>query len=167
MIRVVQLIVFILIYNSSFSQEDKTKCDIKPFMVYTIDNDEFSNIRATPKGEIILKLSNNYSSEGYILTVIDVEDGWLKINVIEGIEGVTVSNFEGWIHNSIVEAAVTHDLDVFDKPNGKNKVGKLIGEHDSFKIKDVYCEWIKIECKNVSGWVKSDKICGNPVTTCP
>ena len=38
---------------------------------------------------------------------------------------------------------------------------------DTFKIIDVYCEWIKIECKGVIGWVESERICGNPVTTCP
>ena len=100
--------------------------------------------------------------------MIDAKDGWLKINRISGVDEYEISNFTGWVHNSIVGATVTHSLDVFENPNIKsNKVGKLIGEQDTFKIKEVYCEWIKIKSKGIVGWVESSKICGNPVTTCP
>jgi len=85
---------------------------------------------------------------------------------MRGVNEITVTNFEGWIHTSIVGAAVTYSFDVLDEPNGKIKVGRLIGEQDTLKIKEVYCEWIKIECNDIVGWVKSSKICGNPVTTC-
>lgn len=167
MIRLITLTIFILFFNFSFLQESKNdKCTVKPFEVYLDDEDTYSNIRDSPKGNIVLKINSKYSY-GYILNVIDFKDGWLKINKISGVEEYEISEFEGWIHSSIVGVATTHNIDLFDKPNSKTKVGKLIGEQDTFKIKDVYCQWIKIEYKGVIGWVESEKICGNPVTTCP
>ncbi|WP_430906628.1 hypothetical protein [Maribacter sp. 2-571] len=166
MTKVFVLLLFVSFYKVSFSQENKEKCNIEPFEVFTEDNDDFSNIRADPQGTIILKLNNKHSY-GYMLNVIDMKDGWMKINTVTGVDGIDISNFEGWIHNSIVGATVTHDVRVYDKPNSKNMVGELIGEQHTFKIKEAYCEWIKIECKSLVGWVKSEQICGNPVTTCP
>lgn len=161
------LILFISLFNFSFSQESKDdKCSVKPFKVYLDDADDYSNIRESPKGEIVLKINNTYSY-GYILNVIDFKEGWLKINKISGVDEYEISEFEGWVHSSVVGASATHNIDVFDKPNSITKVGKLKGEQDTFKIIDVYCEWIKIEDKGIVGWVESEKICGNPVTTCP
>lgn len=155
------------VLNPVLFQENKdAKCTIKPFEVYLDDEDEYSNIRATPGGQIVLKINNEHSY-GYILNVIDIEKGWLKINEINGLEDYRISEFEGWVHTSIVGLGTTHDIDILDKPNGTNKMGKLLGEQDRFKIKDVYCEWVKIECKGVTGWIESEKTCGNPVTTCP
>ena len=126
---IIVIIIFILFFNSSFSQEHiSNDCTITEFEVYIDDEDSFSNIRKSPKGQIVLKL-NNTNSYGYVLNVIDAKDGWLKINRISGVDEYDISNFIGWVHNSIVGAAVTHSLDVFEKPNIKsNKVGKLIGE---------------------------------------
>lgn len=160
------LIVSILFYSFSFSQKNKTNtCSINPFEVYLDDKDNFSNVRDSPKGEIILKINNTY--DYYILNITGFKDGWLKINKITGVDGYDISEFEGWIHSSIVSAEVTHSTNLLDKPNGKKVVGKLIGEDGAFKIKDLYCEWIKVEYKGIIGWVKSEKTCGNPVTTCP
>lgn len=155
------------LWNPTFLQENKNlECSVKPFEVYLDDEDEFSNIRATPGGPIVLKLNNRYAS-GYILQVIGFENGWLKINEISGVDGYRVSEFEGWVHTSIVGLGTTYDLDVLGLPNGTTKVGRVLGEQDTFTIKDVHCEWIKIECNGIIGWVESEKTCGNPVTTCP
>jgi len=167
MIRLIILTIFLSFANFSFSQEIKNnQCKIKPFEVYLDDKDSYSNIRESPNGNIVLKI-NNEQSAGYSINVIDFQDGWLKINRISGVDGYEISEFEGWIHHSIVGAGTTYDLELLDKPNSKIIVGKLIGELDTFKIVDVYCEWIRVECKGVYGWVESKKICGNPVTTCP
>ena len=167
MIRLLILTFCTSLLNPTFVQiPQNEKCRIKPFEVYLDDEDEYSNIRAIPGGQIVLKLNNQYAY-GYILNVIDFKDGWLKINEINGIEDYKISEFEGWIHTSIVGLGATYDIDILDKPNGTNKVGKVKGEQDSFQIKDVYCEWIKIECKSITGWIESAKTCGNPVTTCP
>jgi len=112
MIKLITLTIFISFFNYSFSQENKNdECNVKPFEVYLDDEDTYSNIRDNPKGNIVLKISNKYSS-GYIINVIDFEDGWLKINRISGVDGCEISNFEGWIHSSIVGAGTTHNLDL-------------------------------------------------------
>ncbi|MFK8046179.1 MAG: hypothetical protein AB8B72_11835 [Crocinitomicaceae bacterium] len=165
--RIVVFTILTSLIGLSFSNQIKgDSCIVKPFKVYRDDKDTWSNIRNQPNGEIVLKLNTDYS-DGYILTVIDFEDGCLNINHIAGIDEYEVSNFEGWVHWSIVGAATTYNLDLLDKPNGKTIIGKLIGEKDTFKIINAKCEWIEVNCNGVKGWVESDKICGNPVTTCP
>lgn len=161
------LAVYFFSLNCAFSQDGKVHhCKTKPFNVYLDDKDNYSNIRERPNGEIVLKI-NNMHSYGYILNVIGFENGWLKINKINGIDTYSISEFEGWIHSSIVGIAATHDMDLLDQPNGK-KVLEYKGETgETFKIKAVYCQWVKIETKKGLGWVESEKLCGNPVTTCP
>ncbi|NET35709.1 MAG: hypothetical protein F6K19_27400 [Cyanothece sp. SIO1E1] len=167
MIKLMILTLSAALWNPTFLPENKNlECSVKPFEVYLDDEDEFSNIRTTPGGPIVLKLNNRYAS-GYILQVIDFEYGWLKINKISGVDGYRISEFEGWVHTSIVGLGTTYDLDVLGLPNGTTKVGRVLGEQDTFTIKDVHCEWIKIECNGIIGWVESEKTCGNPVTTCP
>lgn len=167
MIRLMILTVLTSLLNPTFLQKGQDeKCSIKPFAVYLDDEDEYSNIRATPGGAIVLKINNKHSY-GYILNVIDFKDGWLKINEINGVDGYRISEFEGWVHTSIVGLGTTYDIDALDQPNGTRKMGKVLGEQGSFKIKDVYCEWIRIEYKGVIGWIESERTCGNPVTTCP
>ncbi len=83
------------------------------------------------------------------------------------LDDYSISEFGGWIHGSIVGITITHNIDLLDKPNGK-KVLEYQGETgETFKIKDIYCEWVKIKTNKGIGWVKSEKLCGNPVTTCP
>jgi len=167
-IRKLALVLIIFLSTVSFSQENKNNtCKSKPFKAFITDKDAFSNIRATPNGQIVLKINAEYLY-GCVVNIIDFKDGWFKINEVNGVDGYKVSEFEGWLHSSIVGAATTHDLDVMDTPNGKIKVGKLIGENgDTFKITAMYCEWIQIKYKELVGWVKSEDICGNPVSTCP
>ena len=163
--KIVVVTFLILLSNISYTQEDN-ECKVKPFEAYIDDGDKFSNIRESPAGEIILKINNKYSY-GYIINIIDFKDGWFKINKIEGIDAYDVENFEGWVHSSIVGAFATYDLNLVQKPNGKVQTGKIKGQNGhSFKIIDMHCEWIKIKFGELVGWVKSEKICGSPVTNC-
>lgn len=161
------LIFLFSFINLLFSQESKNKeCKPASFIVYLNDKAKgYSNVRESPNGYAILKLDNKY--DDYILTIVDIKNSWLKVSEINALNGYDITNLEAWIHTSIVGAGVTHNLDVFNKPNGKTKIGMLKGEEDTFKIKDIHCKWIQIECNGLIGWVESAKICGNPVTTCP
>ena len=116
--KLIILTLCITLFNTSFSQESNDTYTIKPFKAYIDDKDDYSNIRDSPRGEIVLKLNNTY---GYILNIIGYENGWFKINNISGVDEYDISNFEGWIHGSIVGAATTLDLELLDKPNGKRK----------------------------------------------
>lgn len=165
----------------------KQKCN--SFEVFFDDDKgEFTNVRSSPNGIIQFKINHkNYNSWGYLVNVIGFKNGWLKINKIEGTEECIITNFEGWVHKSVVGIATTHDIYLLDKPNGK-KVFKVTGETlefykvkeslngenlikiegkaENFKIIDMKCNWLKVKTKKGSGWVKSKKLCGNPVTNC-
>ncbi|WP_136468074.1 hypothetical protein [Flagellimonas onchidii] len=163
------LLFFLLFLNFSFSQDTANdNYSFKPFDVYLDDSSgSFSNIRATPcgKGVIILKIDDQ--TDIFQFSVIDYKNGWLKINSIWSfVHDYNITDLEGWVHSSIVGIGAIHDFDLLDKPNGK-KIARLKGESGDYKIEDVYCEWVKIKTKKGIGWVKSEKLCGNPVTTCP
>lgn len=154
-----------IITLTSFSFSQNKKCAFTPFKVYLDDKDNYSNIRETPNGEIILKINNSYGY-GYIFNVIDCKGDWLKINHIQGIDQPKISEFEGWLHTSIVGVSFTYSLDLLDKPNGKKVLNIKRESGETYKVIGVDCDWVKIKTKNGVGWVKSEKICGNPVTNC-
>jgi len=52
----------------------------------------------------------DYNSHGYSIHVIDFKNGWLKINRISGIDESLISDFEGWIHTSVVGISTTYDI---------------------------------------------------------
>lgn len=134
-IKTIILFLVLIIGSPTFAQNEKCNS----FEVFMNDSkEEFTNIRQTPNGIIILKINHeNYNEYGYILNVIGFENNWLKINKIEGVEELKASNFEGWIHNSVVGITNTHDIFLLDKPNG-SKLVKVEGESgETFKIIDL------------------------------
>jgi len=164
-----RILIFLLLVSlgqNVFSQQGND-CKIEPFEAYINDTDTFSNIRVDPAGEILFKVNNTYL-DGWVMHIIEYENGWFKIDNLSGVSGCEMSSFEGWVHGSIVGVSATYDLNVLDSPNGKTKLGTIKGENgDTFQILDAHCEWIKIKYNNLVGWVKSEEICGSPVTTCP
>lgn len=180
-------IVLLIVMLSLTGYAQDTSCT--SFTVW-IDDDkgEFTNIRSNPNGTIILKINHkNYNSWGYMVNVIGAKNGWLKINRISGTEACVISDFEGWIHTSVVGISTTHDIYLLDKPNGKKvfkvtgetlehfkvlnttkreKLIEVAGETEHFKIIEVKCNWLHVKTSKGSGWVKSEKLCGNPVTNC-
>lgn len=163
---ILTFLLFILLGHNLFSQQGND-CKIQPFKAYISDTDTFSNIRVAPTGGILLKINNTYL-DGWVMNIIDFENGWFKIDSLSGVSGCEITSFEGWIHSSIVGVSATYDLNVMDSPNGKTKLGIIKRENgETFRILDAYCEWIKIKYNDMVGWVKSENICGSPVTTCP
>lgn len=161
------LLLLTLTCNYSFSQEtEKNNTGIMPFSVFLFDTtDVYSNVRINPNGEIMLKL--DYSNDYFILTVIDYKNGWFKINNIVSVEyGYNISNFEGWIHHSLIAVTTRKNLELKEKPNSKKMVG-TINLETTVQIIDVWSNWAKIKYKENVGWVESKWLCGNPVTTCP
>lgn len=164
--------IYIILLLSSvclFSQTTQNKdCKPMPFDVFLNDKTEdYSNIRESPNGHIIMKLDNKH--DDYVLNVVDCKQEWFKVDKISSLNGFEITYLDAWVHTSIIGAGTTHDLDVFNQPNSKTKIGTLKGEEDTFRVIDIHCDWIQINCKDkhIVGWVESKKICGNPVTTCP
>jgi hypothetical protein len=165
--KCITVLTILLSVTFSFSQKIKNNdYKISPIEVFLDDSSiGYSNVRENPNGEIILKLDNEI--DYYVLNVIDFKKGWLKINNIVSVNyGYKISEFEGWIHSSIVGVSTRKELELMDKPNGKIALGN-IEQEIGVKIIDICFNWVKIEYKGINGWVESKWLCGNPVTTCP
>jgi len=125
------------------------------------------NIRKEPNGKTILNL--NKQDEYFILKITEAKNGWFKVIHVKGAEVglIKIPGEIGWIHNScIIEAGTRQDITLIDKPQAGNMVG-AIGVENQVIIKDKYFNWVKIEYKELTGWVESKWLCGNPFTTCP
>ena len=140
---------------------------IKPFSVYGfVDTDgDFTNVRSSPNGGIIMKLENK-DTWGCQFDIVAHKNGWLKFNNMWSTDEYTISDISAWIHISVVGVATRKDVTVLNEPNGKEKIG-VIEQESGAKIKDVCANWVKIEHNGIVGWVESEWLCGNPVTTCP
>jgi len=163
--KTIIFLFFILLINVSFSQEDSIDCTISAFRVALDDqSDSDTNIRDKPNGEIILKLNK---MDYFELMVVDIKNGWLKINNIVSVEyDYTISNLQGWIHHSIVGVFTRRNLTMVSEPYSKKIVGS-IEQEIGVKIKGACSNWVQIEYNGISGWVESKWLCGSPVTTCP
>ena len=125
------------------------------------------NIRKVPNGKIILNL--NKQDEYFILKITESKNGWFKVVHINGAEIglIKIPGERGWIHSScIIEAGTRRDITLINKPQNGSIVG-TIGVENQVTIKDKYYNWVKIEYKELTGWVESKWLCGNPFTTCP
>ena len=169
-------IVLSLILLSSFfcysqnneTLEDKSEnCSFPPLRVYLNDHDETgTNIRKDPNGEIIMKLKE--TDDYFFFEVTEVQDGWFQVISIQGVEydNIDLPGDKGWIHYSVIGASTRKTVELLESPKTGKVVGQIEGEI-SVKIKDTCSDWVEIEYNGISGWVESEWLCGNPVTTCP
>ena len=139
----------------------------RPLDVYLNDPDEnATNIRREPNGKIIQKL--NDQDDYFTLTITEASNGWFKLIKVIDVEGnnIEISGGTGWIHNSVLEVSTRKKVELLEAPQYGSIVG-IIDQEIQVKIKDRYLDWVQIEYKGLIGWIKSEWICGNPVTTCP
>lgn len=138
-----------------------------PLEVYLDDLDEGkTNIRQSPNGKIILSLDE--TKDYYTLTITASKNGWFKVTKIEGVESdhIEIPKGDAWIHHSVIGISTRRKIELLDAPEEGNIVG-TIEQETGVKIKDKYLDWVKIEYKGLTGWIESEWLCGNPVTTCP
>lgn len=69
------------------------------------------------------------------------------------------------MHHSIVTAFTRKKITLYDSPNGTKTTATIDVETDVV-IKDICSNWVKVLYKNISGWIQSEWLCGNPVTIC-
>lgn len=157
------LIFFIINSLVMYSQQD---CSFSPFNV-ALDDDSGSdtNVRYLPNEDIVLKLNK---TDEFVLHVTDYKEGWFKTDKITSVHyGYEISNLEGWVHQSTVSLFTRKKINLLDKPKTGTSLGAIDGENGPVKIKDICSNWVKIEFENLVGWVETEWLCGNPVTTCP
>lgn len=148
------------------------------FDVYISDPGEaFTNVRKTAGGEVILELPHSELEQEYMLTIIEVKNGWFKFRspVLSLEEDVKVPGGHGWVHHSVVATDTRNyggqTISLYESANESSKVtGTIDLESGGLKILDAISEWVLIELTYDDyyrkGWMKAEWCCGNPLTNC-
>lgn len=139
-----------------------------------------TNVRNAPNGKVIKKLPD--IDGGYVVTLLEVKNNWWKIDPIIDIYGgdedesvqLKGSKTGYWLHYSVLQFNIAGDQEnvLRETPSAKGKPLKL---KPSYLIEvglrplEIRGEWIKVVTtdKRYTGWMPIDKICDNPLTTCP
>ena len=143
--------------------------------VYIIDNDgPETNIRNAPRGSVVAALPTN---SNYVVSLISVKGEWWKIDdtVFQCGDEEKEINLTGskngyWIHRSRLWFGIAGDKDgaVHVSPSSKSKTIKITGEADFMPVAK-NGKWLKGVSSDgkCTGWIRCDRICSNPLTTCP
>ncbi len=139
-----------------------------------------TNVRNAPNGKVVQKLPD--VDGGYVVLLLEVKNNWWRIDpVIEIYGGEEDENLQlkgsktgYWLHYSVLQFNIAgdHENVLRTTPSPKGKPLKLepsylfeVGLHPL----EIRGEWIKVVTtdKRYTGWMPIDKICDNPLTTCP
>ncbi|WP_268034837.1 hypothetical protein [Algoriphagus sp. PAP.12] len=122
-------------------------------------------LRDKPDGDVIQVL--NTKGDGYIISIVSGENGWLRVLEIKSIEdGVfTIPQVIAWVHQTDLGIRANRETSVFDSLKTGKQIG-IIPMDSDLNIIDLKQDWVKIEYQGLTGWVDSKSLCGNPVTTC-
>lgn len=146
--------------------------------VYISDsNGEFTNVRNGPKGKVVGKIP---TSKIVMLTVVSPKDGWWQID--EGKVYYTgdddeVVTFKGsstgyWIHHSVLGLGTRNyggeTLRLRKLPDTKSAVVFSFKEEMFVMPLEVRGDWVKVKTADGKheGWIDSEWLCDNPLTTC-
>ena len=151
----------------------------QPIVYCFIVDESKTNIRQTPGGAVIAQLS---PEQIYSLIVTKPSNGWWQIEYssvsLEGDEEGEIQlaprGTPCWIHYSVLCISTRNygenaKLDLYAEPSWKAAVsGTLIGETLVHPI-DVSADggWVKVRYEQLTGWVRVEDLCSNPLTTCP
>lgn len=151
----------------------KNNCTTSELIVYIKDADDSgTNIRNSPKGEVILTLKEDKEEAQYMLRITESQDGWFKVkNPIEGIEkDIEIPNNEAWIHASVIAVNTRNyggqDLDLLDQYENGKVVDVIKEEAYGLRVKELCGNWVKVDYKGTIGWIEASWLCGIPWTTC-
>lgn len=105
--------------------------------------------------------------------IIGYSNGWLKIRKAYNSEFETVFEGTGWIPAERVttraqrlDGNLKKGVTLYAKPSSSSKKLGTVPNEKYVKIIGFDCFGLKVKYKNKTGWVRSDQLCGNPVTTC-
>ena len=139
-----------------------------------------TNVRNAPNGKVVQKLP--VIDGGYVVSLLEVKNKWWKIDPVVDIYGDEDDeqvNLKGsktgyWVHYSVLgfNIAGEHENVLRETPSAKGRPLKVESSY-LFEIAlrplEIRGEWIKVitSDKRYTGWMPIDKICYNPLTTCP
>ena len=136
------------------------------------------NVRATPGGTIVFKLDHN--EPGYTVDLYEVWNGWFRISPqIETVDQgpIVLKSKQAWIHGSQLGADTRNyggeKLTFRTHPDANSPIAFTIEEEIGVSYVDMVKGWIKVKYtpknsrKSLIGWIETEWLCPNPVTTCP
>ena len=136
------------------------------------------NVRATPGGTIVFKLDHN--EPGYTVDLYEVCNGWFRISPqIETVDQgpIVLKSKQAWIHGSQLGADTRNyggeKLTFRTRPDANSPIAFTIEEEIGVSYVDMVKGWIKVKYtpkksrKSLIGWIETEWLCPNPVTTCP
>lgn len=143
--------------------------------IYVRDNDSYTNLRSKPSGSVVAT-----AHDGDMFQVDRCEKGWFHIASIyytdcDGEDAKLPRGNEYWIHSSVIGVTWVNDGNVnftlYSTPSTSGKVvarGKGVSSSNWItRITDLKGSWVKVRLQNgKEGWVKSNLLCGNSLTTC-
>lgn len=140
-----------------------------------------TNVRNAPNGKVMQKLPE--IDGGYVVALLEVKNQWWKIDPVVELYGdydedesikLKGSSTGYWVHYSVLGFTIAGDnenvLRETPSPNGKPlKLGATYLEETGLRPLETRGEWIKVITadKRHTAWMPIDRICSNPLTTCP
>ena len=144
---------------------------------YIIDNSGTpTNVRNSTNGKVVAQLDPD---ENCVVELLSVKNNWWRIAPEVITEGDNPRDFSlkgsktgYWIHYSLIYFGIAGDPTscVRTSPSYKASVVSLEGCSELiFHPLAISGKWIKVvsDDKRVKGWMPTDRICFNPLTTCP
>ena len=142
---------------------------------YIVDNDgPVTNIRNAPRGKVVATLPTD---RALAVQLLSVKGEWWKINDVvdqygdDEMEFVLRGSKTGyWINRSLLQFTIAGD------PTGALRAALSAKAKaikcpvvDGFHPIDIKGKWVKAVSTDgkYTGWIHRDKICSNPLTTCP
>ena len=145
------------------------------------DSGSPTNVRNAPNGTVVRALPE--VDGGYVVGLLKVKNNWWKIDPLIEIYGSDVDDdhtlLEGsdtgyWVHYSVLGFGISGDpTNVIRKePSMKAKPLNIKASYlfdTGLRPLEIKGNWIKVVTtdKKYTGWMPIDRICDNPLTTCP
>lgn len=172
-------VTYTVAVTDSLTEEENPSYSVnfdKVLEAYVKDpSSEPTNVRHTPNGVVMLKLSNVYGNE---VVLKGVTDGWFLIKSIWGVDNDDESfdNVNGYIHGSVLAVDTRNygneEIYLFDEADETSEVVAMINEQEQFSLLSTTEDglWVKVKWidngRVVKGWIQSNWLCGSSVTLC-
>ena len=147
---------------------------------YIFDNSGTpTNVRNAPNGKVVQKLPD--TDAGYVVTLLEAKNKWWKIAptiYLCGDEEKEI-NLKGsktgyWMHYSVLQFNIAGDPEnvLRETPSPKGKPLRIDISYlmeTGLRPLEIKGEWIKVVTTDnrYTAWMPIDRICDNPLTTCP
>ena len=140
-----------------------------------ISDEGVTNIRNAPKGTVVYQVKDPGI---YMLFVFNPDNGWWQVynSVLYEMDEADPIRLpaESWIHSSVLGVTLRNydgkPEPLYASPDANAKIVGHINEQEAL-VHPVDmaagASWIKVSYGKLSGWIHTDRLCDNPVTTCP